>query len=151
QCLIGMPGCADRIAHIVETIKKADEIIVVTRVILGRRLRKGHTVRDPTVRRALCCGSDRRGMIVKAEKTRCGIGLRHHDRRGAMSAPHIGDRGSGFKLRDNPCEGGQPLGDQVSPITWPEEALGASKHRWMVITPGESAIATHSSDHLVLV
>ena len=42
-----MPGGAHRVAHIVETIEKANEIVVMAGVVLGRCLREGHALRYP--------------------------------------------------------------------------------------------------------
>ena len=68
-----------------------------------------------------------------------------------MPAAHIRHRGPGLELGDDALEGGQPLGHQMRPIAGPEEALGAPKHRRMVLAPREGAIAAHGGDQLVLV
>ena len=63
-----MPRSADWVAHIVETIEKADQVVVVASVVLRCRLREGHAVRNSGGRSALGRRNDRGGAIVKAEK-----------------------------------------------------------------------------------
>jgi protein gp37 len=48
-------------------------------------------------------------------------------------------------------ESGQPFGDQLGTVAWPEEALRAREQTPVVIAPRQGAVAAHRCDHLVLV
>ena len=68
-----------------------------------------------------------------------------------MPAPDICHRSPSLELRDDALKCGQPLGHEMRAIARPEEALGASKHRRMMLAPREGAIAAHGGDHLIFV
>ena len=80
QCLVGMPSRTYWVAHIVETIEKANEVVVLARIILGGCLRECHTVGDSAVSGALRRRGNGGGMIVEAEKARRRVRLRQNNR-----------------------------------------------------------------------
>jgi hypothetical protein len=74
-------------------------------------------------------------MRVEPKKAGGREGLRHNDRRSPVPAAHIRHGGPGFELGDDALKSRKPLRHQMGTIPGPKEALGAPKHRRMVVAP----------------
>lgn len=93
-----------RIAHIVETIKKSHEIVALARKLLGWRHLKGHPIGHACGFGFLAGSFDRGGMIIKAEKARLRVRLRHENGGRAMATSDIGDFRSVLEFFVHPVE-----------------------------------------------
>src|SRR5580704_16916186 len=114
--LYGAPnvgGGADRISHVVETIKECHKIVVF-------------------------CGLYRFVMIIKSKELGFWKGLRHKDCGSSKAASHVRHVRTMFQLLSHSFKSGDPRADQVCRVTRTEEPLGADKEFRVVLVPAQS-------------
>jgi len=151
QRLVGMPGRADRVAHVVQAVEVTNQVIVAARVAFGGVLEECRPAADPTFFGALSGNGDRRCVVIEADEIRVGKRLGHDHRRSTVTTADIGDFGAVFEFRDDAFQCRQPFSDQVTFVAGAEEAFGAAEHARMVIAPGQGTVAAHGLDQFVLV
>src|SRR5260370_27367590 len=106
---------ADRIAHVVQAVEKANEVIVRRRISFGGLDIEAHAIAEPGIPCRLARGLDRARMIVESREARIRKCLRHQPRRHAMSAAHVGDPGAALELRSEERRVGKECRSRWSP------------------------------------
>jgi hypothetical protein len=92
---------ADRIAHVVQAIEEANEVIVLYRVGLCGVDVELHAIVQPRILCRLTRGLDRAGVIFESKETRVGKCLRHQPRGDAVTAADVRDLGAALARRSS--------------------------------------------------
>ena len=92
QLCLRMGGDPDRVTHVVETVKEADEVELAPEGIGGGDLEMD-AVADSGDPGAFACSVDRRRVEVEAVQLGIGVGLSHHHRGDAVPTTDISDLG----------------------------------------------------------
>src|SRR5690606_10207463 len=81
----------------------------------------------------------RDGRLMEIVANELGIreGLRHNQRRSAVTATDVCHFGTAFKLCDHAFQRRQPLTDEVPLVARPEEALDAAEEAIAPVTPAQ--------------
>ena len=129
-----MTGCRHRIAHVMQAIEEADQ--VVGAVVLGRLgdLER-RAIGEPGILDTLSRRLDRRCMEVDPDERRLRERFGHRDDRRTVAASHIGHTGTSGHALSHTVECRDPLARQMCPIPRTEEPLGPGEQARMVITP----------------
>src|ERR1051325_780887 len=107
-------GCGSGgIAHVMQTIKKRDEIEVLAGIILCRGDLEPSVARDAVLGGVRLSGIYRAWVKVVADKLRVRESLSHQHRGYAVPAPHIGDTSTAFEFRNHTIQSRKPIGDKV--------------------------------------
>src|SRR6202035_3063710 len=77
------------IAHIMQTIEKCDEVVVLARIVFRFRHLKSNPLAYTRILRPLLRSFNGLVVIVVTYKLRLRIRLRHQNRRRAKSAPYV--------------------------------------------------------------
>src|SRR3984885_16031398 len=126
---------ADRITHIVQTIKNRDQVVVFAGKCFGLRDAKVDANLEALLSEGCTGALDGFVVIVKAKKLRFWEGFSHQHGGRTLAAPNIGDARAGLELGLDAVQGGNPRTDQVCCIAWPEEFLAAMKHIFIMLIP----------------
>ena len=126
------------IAHVVQGVEDTDEVVALAREVLRAGHLEADAVADPRALGGALCRLDRRGVVIEADELGVRVGLGHHDRRGAVSAPDVGDPSPRQQLLLDALERGQPRRDEVGDVAGPEEQLGAAEEVAVVLLPPEA-------------
>ena len=127
----------DRIPHIVDAIEAADEVEVLLLELGPGSDYKSHPVGNPSCRGSLARGFDRGLVVVVAHELRHGIGLRHQDRRGTMTATDVRDGRSGAELSLDAFQRGDPVRHQMGRVAIAEDAVGARVESRIMLVPAD--------------
>ena len=149
--LVDVRGRADRVAHVVQAIEYAHEVVVAAGIVLRRGDREARAPLDPGLLGELARALDRGVVIVEAEELRVGKGFGHDHRRSPVTAADVGHLGSAFELLLHSLERGDPLADEVALIPRPEETLGAAEQAVVVFVPAHALAAAKGLEDLVFV
>ena len=103
--------------------------------LLGAGHVEPHPVADPGVLGPLARGLDRAGVVVRADEAAGRERVRHQQRRGAVAAAEVGDRGAALELGLDAVQRRDPLGQQVHQVPRPEEPLAAGEDVLVVLAP----------------
>src|ERR1700733_2672491 len=135
QAFADVRGGSYRIAHIVQTIKKCYEVVVLSRITFRLGYFELDSIGDTGILGTLFRGSNGHAVIVKAEKLGIGKGLRHQDGGGAKAAPHIRHRRPSGQLFCDSCHRRNPRADKVRGIPRPEKTLSADEQVRIMLVP----------------
>ena len=133
-----MRGGTHGIAHVVQGVEDAHEVVALAGEVLGAGDLEAHAVADPRALGGASRRLHRRGVVVEADELRARVGLGHHDRRGAVSAADVGDARTGQQLLLDTLERGQPRRHEVRDVAGPEEQLGSAEQVAVVLVPPEA-------------
>ncbi len=146
-----MRGGADRVAHVVQAVEYAHEVVVLARVVLGRGDLEGDAISDARVLCRFACALDRGVVVVESEEPRVRERFGHDDRRRAVPAADVGDLRAALQLLLDSVQGRNPLGDEVRAVAGPEESLGATEQAMVVLVPTHPLAAAKRLDDLLFV
>ena len=137
QGLADAPGRPDRVAHVVQAVEHAHQVVAGAGELLGGRGPEPGPLGHARLGRRLARGGDRGLVAVHAEEGRPPEGLRHDDRRGAEPAPDVGHARPGPQLAHHPVQGGEPLAHQVGGVAGAEQPQRAGKQPVVVLVPAD--------------
>ncbi|MNV84657.1 hypothetical protein D3C71_1785480 [compost metagenome] len=100
-----MPCRANRVAHVVQAVEETHQVMVMPRIVLGRRLFEAHPLGKPRLLGALIGGRDGRCVIVITDKSRGRKRLGHDQGRSPVSATDISHLSAGREFVDNAVQG----------------------------------------------
>ena len=141
-----VPGCADRVAHVVQAVEHRDEVVALAAVPGGGRDLEADPVAHSGLLGARPSRLDRPLVVVRADELRVRVCLRHQDRRGAVAAADVGDECAALELVDDALERWQPLRHQVGVVAGAEEPLAAFVDVVDVLVPAEAVAAARALD-----
>lgn len=133
-----MRGGADGVAHVVQAVKRRDEVISGIREVGRGGDLEGGTVGEPGVGGSLAGEFDRPLVVVETSHAgvrECGG---HQLGRGAQAAADVGHPSACGQLFAHPVQRGQPGRDEVSDIAGAEEPLTAGEHVFAVFVPRDA-------------
>src|SRR4051812_25637679 len=130
-----------RIAHVVQRVEDADEVVSALGEVLGRCDFEADSVGDAGLGGALARDVDRGLVIVEADHVRAGIRLREQNRGGAVPASEVGDRTASAQLLVHPVERRYPRRNEVRNVSGLEQPLGPVKQVVMVLVPAQTLTA----------
>src|SRR5579859_3490341 len=135
-----MAGGADRVAHVVQAVEEADQVVAAGVAGGGGDLEPRLLV-NACFRGSLAGGRDGRLVVVESGEVRAGVGLGHGYDGGAVPAADIGHAGACGEFGLDSVECGNPDARQVGSVPGAEKPLGSLEQARVMITPGERAVA----------
>src|SRR5204862_292949 len=129
---------AGRIAHVVQAVEGAHEVVVAAGEVLRSRHLKRRGAIDALLARELTRSRDRGLVVVEAHEGRIRERGGHDRRRRAGAAAEVGHLGAALELLEHAVERGKPLRDQVRRVARAEEALGAGEQAVVVLVPADA-------------
>ncbi|MNE73017.1 hypothetical protein D3C80_1690010 [compost metagenome] len=100
-----MAGSANRVAHVVQAIEVADQVVILAGEILGAGLDELRAFGHTAFGGALARHRDRRRVVVETVELRSGEGLGQDHRRGTMPAANVGNLGPGLQFIEHAGQG----------------------------------------------
>ena len=146
-----VPRGADGVAHVVQAVEHAHQVVAVAGILLCRVCRERDPIIDARFLGRLVCALDRRCVVVEAEEFGVGERLGHDDRRRSVAAADVGDLGAAFELLLHSIQGRNPLADQVGAVAGPEEPLGPAEQPVIVLVPAHALAAAEGLEDLIFV
>src|SRR5215470_12440138 len=122
-----------RVAHVVQTVEKGDQIEILLRITLGRRDLEAGVCRDavlPGMRRSVL---DRAWVKVVTDELRLRKRLRHQYGGPAVPAPDVGDFGAALQFCNHAVERRKPIAHQSVVVAGPKEAGNGTEETGRVI------------------
>ena len=130
-----MASRAGGVAHIVQAVEYRDQIVILSRIPLGRGHLEGHPVADSLPLRRLPRAGNRLVMIIESEELRFRECFRHQDRRSAFAAAHISHPRSCFKFLGHALKRRNPRGDKIRGIARAEKPFAPMKDAFVMLVP----------------
>ncbi len=103
-----MGGGAYRITHVVQAIEDGDEVVVLSRILLGRGLLERNPIGDTCKFGGITGCFDRFIVIIESEELRLRECFCHQDSRSALPAAYVRDPRAGFEFFLHICKRGNP-------------------------------------------
>src|SRR3954468_7531412 len=132
---------ANGIAHVVQAVKEANEIVTTRRIALRRVHVEGHALAESGLLCHLSRGFDRALVVIKAEKAGVRKRLRQQSRRYPTSATNVGDLRAALELFDHAIKRGQPFLHEMVLVAGAEEAGRAAEQAFAAPVPADALAA----------
>lgn len=150
QRLASMFRCAQGIAHVVQTVHEADQVVVVSRIVL----RRGHLKFHPAIETRLLGpgsrGIDRPGVIIQTDEGRVRIGRAMTMVEAPWPQPTSATLPPDFSFASTPSSAGIQTVVRLALYPPPKERLGAEEEPVMLV-PADAIARAEGVDHLFLV